>query len=298
MSTSTIGVLAALGSTASWALCGVLFKRLGERLDPVGMTVAKSLVAAAILFSVAALAFGWFAPDPRQYALLAASGIVGVAIGDSFFFAALARLSPLALAVLLLAGPDIFSGVLGILLLGEMPSWKVWSGILVIMVAMCLLMWPERGPDDAKSTVRGIVYGLLALACTALGSVIAKPALTGETGVPTLEATAIRMAAGGAVLAVFGLVSGRCRDWLRPLSDLRYAAGFVGCTALVAFGGFWLSLTAISRLEVVTAGALLSIEPVYTLPFMILFAGHRTCVREVVGMVLAVIGVVTIAICA
>lgn len=296
MSAATLGVAAALGSTASWALCGVLFKRLGERLDPIGMTVAKSLVAAALIFAVVLSTGGWTPPSVRSIILLAASGIVGVAIGDSFFFAALSRLSPLLLAILLLAGPDVLSGVLGLVCLGEFPCWQVWCGIAAIMAAMGLLMFPIDTAGGGRSTVRGIAYGVIALACTAVGSVIAKPALVGEAAVPSLEATALRMAAGGIVLCAFGAATGRCGTWFATFRDARYAICFAGVTALVAFGGFWLSLAAIKNLEIVTAGALLSLEPLFVLPMMILFGRHKTCLREVAGMVLAVVGVVAIAV--
>jgi len=295
VSDSTLGLLAALGSTASWALCGVLFKRLGERLDPVGMTVAKSLVAAALIAAVVLMSCGWVRPDASALLQLAASGIVGVAIGDSFFFAALSRLSPLLLALLLLAGPDVFSGVLGLLCLGEMPRWQVWCGIAAILAAMGLLGLPT-GTSDVRSTRRGILYGLAALACTAVGSVIAKPALVGPYAVPSLEATAIRMFAGGAVLGVCGLLTGRAAAWTATFRDVRYAAGFVGVTSVVAFGGFWLSLFAIGHLDIVTAGALMSLEPLFVLPMMIAFCGHRTNARELLGLALAVAGVVAIAV--
>ena len=125
MTNSMIGVVAALGSTASWALCGVLFKKLGERLDPVGMTAVKSLAAA--LFLAPMLFFiGGAAAGGHDMFLLAASGIIGIAIGDCFFFAALGQLSPLLLTILLLTCPNVFSGILGVLCLGEMPSVPVW----------------------------------------------------------------------------------------------------------------------------------------------------------------------------
>ena len=96
MSNSMIGIIAALGSTASWALCGVLFKKLGERLDPVGMTAVKSLAAALFLSPLLCFVGGAWAGG-RDLLLLAASGIIGIAVGDCFFFAALGQLSPLLL---------------------------------------------------------------------------------------------------------------------------------------------------------------------------------------------------------
>ena len=293
MTNSMIGVVMALGSTASWALCGVLFKKLGERLDPVGMTAVKSL--AASLFLAPLLFFiGGAAAGGREMLLLAASGIIGIAIGDCFFFAALGQLSPLLLTILLLTCPNVFTGILGVLCLGEMPSVPVWCGIALIMGATALLMFPVEQDDGGKSTIKGVLLGVVSFICSSVSTVIAKPAMIGEAGVPPFAATFYRMAAGGLVMAVFALCSGKVKVWARPFMDARYGAGFMGVTAVVAFGGFGLSMAAFKYLDVVTAGALLSLEPLFVLPFMVLFGHHKVKIRELAGMALAVAGVLLI----
>lgn len=294
MANSTLGIIVALGSTASWALCGVLFKKLGERLDPVGMTTVKSLVAA--LFLAPLLLFvGGAAAGGRDLLLLAASGIIGIAIGDCFFFAALGQLSPLLLTILLLTCPNVFSGILGVLCLGEMPSLPVWGGIAFIMAAMALLVFPVEQGEGGKSTVKGVLLGVASFICSSVSTVIAKPVMTGEAGVSPFAVTFYRMAAGGLALALFAVCAGKVKVWAQPFRDLRYGVGFIGVTAVVAFGGFGLSMAAFKYLDVVTAGALLSLEPLFVLPFMILFGHHKVKVRELAGMVLAVAGVLLIA---
>ena len=294
MTNSMIGISAALGSTASWALCGVLFKKLGERLDPVGMTTVKSLAAALflapLLFFAGGAEAGW-----RDLLLLAASGIIGIAIGDCFFFAALGQLSPLLLTILLLTCPNVFSGILGVLCLGEMPSVPAWCGIALIMAAMAFLMFPVDQGDGGKSTFKGIFLGVVAFICSSVSTVIAKPVMTGETGVSPFAVTFYRMFAGGFVLAAFALCTGKVKGWARPFQDVRYGVGFMGVTAVVAFGGFGLSMMAFKHLDVVTAGALLSLEPLFVLPFMAIFGRHKVKIRELAGMALAVAGVLLIA---
>ena len=130
--------------------------------------------------------------------------------------------------------------------------------------------------------------------CSSVSTVIAKPVMTGEAGVSPFAVTFYRMAAGGLVLALFGLFAGRVSAWAKPFADKRYGAGFLGVTAVVAFGGFGLSMAAFKYLDVVVAGALLSLEPLFVLPFMAAFGHHKVKPREIVGMALAVIGVMFI----
>ena len=49
MENSTLGIIFALASTASWGLCTIIFKKLGERLDAIGMTTVKSLLSCIFL---------------------------------------------------------------------------------------------------------------------------------------------------------------------------------------------------------------------------------------------------------
>lgn len=294
MTGSTIGIAAALGSTASWALCGVLFKKLGERLDPIGMTAVKSFAAALLLLPLV-LALGGAGAGGRDLMLLAASGIIGIAIGDCFFFAALGRLSPLLLTILLLTCPNVFTGLLGILCLGEMPSAQVWCGIGLIMAATALLVFPVDPSDGGKSTLKGVLLGVASFVCSAVSTVIAKPVMTGEAGVSPFAVTFYRMAAGGIAMTAFALCAGKVKTWAKPFGDRRYAAGFLGVTAVVAFGGFGLSMAAFKYLDVVAAGALLSLEPLFVLPFMAAFGHHKVKFREIAGMLLAVGGVLLIA---
>lgn len=294
MTASAFGVAAALGSTASWALCGVLFKKLGERLDPVGMTTVKSIVAALLLLPAVFL-IGGMGVSGKDLSLLALSGVVGIAIGDCFFFAALGELSPLLLTVLLLTCPNVFTGILGVLCLGEMPSLIVWCGIALIMAATAMLAFPLESGSGGRSTVRGILFGVVSFVCSSVSTVIAKPVMTGEAGVSPLTVTFFRMAAGGVALAAFAMCAGKAAAWAKPFRDGRYAAGFLGVTAVVAFGGFGLSMVAFKHLDVVAAGALLSLEPLFVLPFMAMFGHHKVKPRELIGMALAVGGVLLIA---
>ena len=293
LNTTIIGIATALGSTASWALCGVLFKKLGERLDPIGMTTVKSLVAALLLSPLLFLAGGATAGG-RDLMLLAASGIIGIAIGDCFFFAALGQLSPLLLTILLLTCPNVFTGILGVLCLGEMPSATVWCGIALIMAATALLVFPVDSTEGGKSTIKGVLLGVASFICSSVSTVIAKPVMTGEAGVSPFAVTFYRMAAGGLVLAAFALCTKRTGVWAKTFRDVRYSAGFIGVTGIVAFGGFGLSMAAFKYLDVVVAGALLSLEPLFVLPFMALFGHHKVKLREIAGMAMAVGGVLLI----
>jgi drug/metabolite transporter (DMT)-like permease len=78
------GALAALGSAASWAVGSFLFKALGEVLSPLAMTLSKG-VCSLVLLGIIMLLIGPESQNLGSLALLAASGLLGIALGDTFF---------------------------------------------------------------------------------------------------------------------------------------------------------------------------------------------------------------------
>src|ERR1044071_3358577 len=100
MDSNSIGILAALGSAASWALGAVLFKQVGEKLSSPAMTLVKSFISAALL-GLVLLVIGYTKVPPNALGLLVLSGVLGIAIGDTLFFAALKELTPHTLIMLL-----------------------------------------------------------------------------------------------------------------------------------------------------------------------------------------------------
>src|SRR5437016_9169401 len=100
MDSKTIGILAALGSAASWALGAVLFKKLGDQLSSPAMTLVKSFISAALL-GLALLAIGFTNLSAHALLWLVVSGVLGIALGDTLFFAALKELTPHTLIMLL-----------------------------------------------------------------------------------------------------------------------------------------------------------------------------------------------------
>src|SRR5450830_1420406 len=98
-----VGMAAALGSAASWAVGSVLFKMLGDKLQPIPLTFAKGVVG-AIMLGLALIFVGPRSIEVLPLLLLTLSGSLGIAIGDTFFFMALRNLGAHTIVVLLTLG--------------------------------------------------------------------------------------------------------------------------------------------------------------------------------------------------
>jgi drug/metabolite transporter (DMT)-like permease len=289
MGTRLLGIVAALTSAASWAAGSILFTRLGETLSSAAMTLLKELVS-LLLLGAALAVVGFEHVTGQTVLLLAFSGLLGIALGDTLFFQALQDLGPQAL-VLLLTLSQIFTVVLAVAFLGDRPAPAVWGGIALVIGGVGLVLHAKVTGEKKASGLRGIVFGLGSVACMAGSTIIAKLGLDQTSA---LQATFIRMAAGGAGALLFGMATRRLRRWVVPLRDPRLAGAFVAAVVVVTYGGFWLSLVAIKNLDVSVANTLISVEPLFVLPLAAVFLGEKITFRTLLGTLAAVGGVALI----
>ena len=287
MNLAWVGIIAALGSAASWALGSILFKRLGESLSSPAMNLAKQVVSVTLLAAAVALV-GFQGMDGRTVALLVVSGVLGIALGDTFFFEALKDLSPVALVTLATLGPA-FTAVLALIFLGDQLHWAAGGGIALVLGGVGIVLYSKIAGANHASGFRGIAFGLLSVVCMAVSTIVAKKGLD---CVSALQATFIRMLAGAAGMLTFGLVTRQLGTWVMPFRDWKLAAYFLGAVSVVTFGGFWLSLLAVKCIDVSVAATLNSTEPVFVLPLALVLLRERITWAAVLGTLITVGGVV------
>lgn len=284
-----LGIAAALGSAASWAVGAILFKRVGEAMSSSGMTLAKGAMS-VVLLGAAAAAVGFMPMDSTALGQLVLSGLIGIAIGDILFFKALQHLSPVAMLVLMVVG-YVLTTLLALIFLHEVPSPMEWAGMICIMAGVCVTLSADMSGEKQANTWRGVMFGLGSVVCMSLSMIMIKGPVE---QLPSLQATFVRMAA--ATIGVFsvGLCSGQMRGWLAPLKDGRFFAKFLLAVSVVTFGGFWLSVFAIKHLEVAVANTLNSTEPIFVIPLAYFVLKEKIKIRSVIGAVSVVAGVALI----
>jgi drug/metabolite transporter (DMT)-like permease len=261
MDITVVGVMAALGSAASWALGSILFRRLGDHLPPVALTFAKGITS-VVLLGVAVAIIGFEAIGINAWLLLILSGLLGIALGDTLFFLALNNLGAHAVVILFTLG-QVLTVILAVFWLGEQPQPLDWAGISLILGGVTIVMWTRISSEQGRTGIVGAIYGLLSVIAMAVSIIIAKEALA-TTG--SIQATFIRMAAGTIGIFVFGQATGQILSGLGTLRQPRFFGFFLLSVAVVTFGGFWLSLVAVANLDVAIANTLNATEPLFVLP--------------------------------
>lgn len=202
----------ALGCALAWAIAVMLFRRLGQ-VDPAALNLFKNVVASALLLlTMAALGIGF---DTSRSALdwlsLGASGVLGLAVADTLFFAGLRRIDASIAAVTDCAySPTVL--LLSTLWLRESIRGGLLLGGPLVVLGLLIVSWEPRG--RARSPIApaidraGVLLAVAGVSTTAVGVVIAKPALDRSH---LIEATTIRLLAGSAALFLYQLGAGRAR---------------------------------------------------------------------------------------
>ena len=277
-------------SACSWALGAILWRKLGERLSSYSMNLAKTAIGTLFL-GIVLLLIGFEPIGARSIAYLTLSGILGIAVGDTFFFLALMRLGPRRASLMGALNPVAVS-VAAAAFLGERPTPGVWAGIVVATFGVGWVLWERASAGGgAENASLGIRYGLLSVLCTAAGVLLAK---VGVVSVPAVHGAWIRLLAGSAGLALWGASRSELARWVDPFRSGALLAKVAVVVAVVVFGGFWLSLVALKHIDAAIAGTLNATGPLFILPMSIVLMKEKLSLRAVLGAGIAVGGVALI----
>ncbi len=282
-----LGAGAALAAAAAWAFGTVLWRKIGDVVSPLSMNLNKSLICLCYL-AVASLLFGFEPVDGRTSLYLAVSGVLGIALADSFFLSALILLGARNTALVGTLSP-ILTTLAAVAVLGEHPRALVWLGACLTVAGIAWVL-RERSSDSkcGRITAQGLGHASLSLAFTAAGTILAKK---GAVHAPALEGTFIRMLGGTLALLLWITIRRGLRDHLRPLRDSGLLKQMSLVVLISTFGGYWLSLAALKYTDASIVAILSSTTPLFVLPLIVLLRREKISATVVVGTVVAVAGV-------
>lgn len=290
ISMQIVGGSFAILSAALWAIAAILWMKLGKDVSALGMNLGKALVALVCL-TIGFCFVGFPTASTSAWLILGLSGIIGISIGDTTYFAALMRLGPRKLLVLTTLTP-LFASLLAILFLQERPN-RQWAAGAVLCVGGVAWVIRERlaKGEDRGSWRAGVWLGLLTVACDTAGTILSKVGMEGMDSQGPMDATFIRLSFGAIGLIVYGLVRRDLGSWLTPLKAPKLLGVLIAASIIGTFLGIWLSLAALWYTNVTVASILNSTSPLFILPLAFIFMKERITLRAVIGAIVAVVGV-------
>jgi len=262
--------LAAVAAAACWAWGGILGAAPSRHFGPFAFTRLRLSLLTLLLGGISLANGGWHSISPTNLWPALLSGLTGIFLGDTIYFSAMNVLGPRR-AGLLFATHSVFSVLLGMLFLQERLSLSAFVGSSMVFGGVMVAVAFGRRKADANAWEHpahlktGVLLGMLAAMCQAMGTFFAKPAIA--AGLEPVTASALRMgvACGAHYLLLLGGL---------PLARSRgaYSLRMLGQTAMngiVALGlGMTLIMLALQHANVATVGMLSALSPVLILPML------------------------------
>jgi drug/metabolite transporter (DMT)-like permease len=287
---AVLGELAALGTATCWSVTSLVFAEAARRVGALRVNLLRLPVALVLLSAVLVASRHPFeAVTGGRVGLLAASGVVGLVVGDLAFFASLRRLGA-RLTSLLMALAPIFAALAALALLREVPGTQALVGIALTLSGVAWVVGEPRTAENRdERSAAGVALGVTGAACQGVGLVLAKAGMAGE--VAPLTATWVRI--GIATTVIWALTAANRRfTGMGPRTAVAGAGPYILAGAFFGpFLGVWLSLTAAKLTDVGVAATIMATSPILVIPLVMLTERYRPTLRAVIGTVVAVVGV-------
>ena len=301
------GSFASIGAALCWVITALVIAAAGRRVGSAVVNVSRLILAVILLAGVHRLVFGDWWPEvtSESIAWLAASGVIGLGIGDQLLFQALVDAGSRMTTLLLTLAPPL-AAILAWPVLDEALSIMAILGMTITLGGIAWVVAEQEGDDGRHPHPRrGVLLGVGAGLAQAVGLILAKlgmaiPDADGLSMNPW-SATLVRIVfgVGMAFLLLVMLRLKKPSQSSQPQSERKFTWSVSGLILVGAiFGpvlGVWLSLIGIEKMDTAVAATLMSLSPIFILPFASWVEKERITRRAVVGAIVSVIGVAVLA---
>lgn len=293
-----MGEIAALLTALCWAFTSIFFSISGKLVGSQVVNRIRLLYASIFLILAHLIIMGSLFPMDagwKRWGVLGLSGIIGLALGDALLFQAYVLIGP-RITTLLMALAPVFGTLAAWLFLHEVLTAMELVGIVITIAGVAWVVLEGRngnGGERHPHMLTGILLGLGASVCQALGLIFSKVGLEG--GYSALSGVEIRILVAMVSVWLLAAVSRQLKPTLEKLKIKPISLAWIaGGAALGPFVGVWLSLIAVQLSPVGVATTLMSLSPVIVLPLSYFFFKEKISIRAVFGTIVAIGGVTII----
>jgi drug/metabolite transporter (DMT)-like permease len=287
-----LGELSAFLTACLWSCGAMAFASATRRAGSFQVNVTRLILAAIYLILLVLLARLDLDLSSTQILYLCISGVIGLALGDSFLFKAFQEIGA-RISMLIMSLAPAFAAFFAFIVLDESLSAAAVLGMAITLSGVSVVV-ADRGTAESQRisvTTVGVLYAALAALGQGAGLVFAKMAfLEGE--VDGFVATTVRIIASLVLLLPFAMMTKRFHSPVRMFSQDRKAFLLTALGSVLGpFLGISFSLIAIKHTKVGVAATIMALVPILMLPLVRIVYKERLTWRAILGAVTAVVGV-------
>lgn len=290
-----IGEIASLSAAILWAISSLIFVRLGrEGIHPIVMNTLKGGIALVMMLITIALLFGHFIPPQLttfDTVVLAISGLIGITIGDTFYFYALHEIGPRRTLLFSALVPPM-TAIFAFFFLGEALTPTMFLGMSVTIVGIVWVLSEKHNEQETHIFAylkMGLLFAFISIFCQSAGNILTK---FSSSEISSLGISILRI--GGALigLSLFMTWKGWWKKAVTPLQSSKTFSMVLVATILSTYLGIWLLNAGLKHTaNTGVAATLLSTSPIFILPLAAIVEKERISPRAILGSVIAVAGI-------
>ncbi|MCE0493498.1 DMT family transporter [Vibrio salinus] len=286
----------ALAAAFLWAVGSILSVEPAKYLGTFSYSRWRMGCTSITLTFIAWISGGWSTISGENIFPMMLSGFIGIFIGDTALFACFNRMGPRQ-AGLLFSCHAVFSAVIGYFLFNEtMTSKELLGAVLVFSGVVTAIFFRKKGAEHKLDALSGslwlgVILGLVAALCQALGGIIAKPVMI--TSVDPIAASALRMIAAFSAHMLLFLSRSRIARGHRSITLRVFSITFLNAFLAMVLG-MTLILYALKDGNVGMVALLSSTTPIMLLPILWFYSGQTPNRYAWAGAIVAVIGTGTL----
>lgn len=175
-----VGKILALSCALLWAVAVIFFKRAGETIRPAALNLYKTAVAAVLLLPVFWITGESLIPPHltgMDWLMLAASGVLGIALSDTLLFKCLNMLGAGLTAIVECMYSPMVMALSWLVLFNHLSFLQVAGAFLVVIAVLVATLKVKTIKIPVKNIFLGLLVGLEAMFFMALGIILMKPVL-------------------------------------------------------------------------------------------------------------------------
>lgn len=287
-----LGEVSALLTAVLWSGSALIFARASTRINPLQVNILRLCFAVAYLAGVILLFDLDLELSSTQLTNLCVSGVIGLALGDTFLFKAFKELGARLSMLVMSLAPAIAAILAAVMIDDTVTLLGVFGmGVTVAGVAIVVIQKTPAGSGAVRWDALGLLFAVLGAAGQGVGLVFAKMAFM-EHDINGFVATAVRIVASLVILIPGGVLSRRLKNPITLAQSERGAFTLVAVGAILGpFLGIAFSLISVAHTSVGVAAALMGTVPVIMLPMVRVIQKEAVSKNAIAGALMATAGV-------
>lgn len=289
-----LGALAAFGTALCWSISALFFEHATRRAGALAVNFWKVLFGIFYLAAAGLVMRGMLLPldaSPREWSLLAISGVIGFVIADYFLFNAYLLIGS-RITVVFQALTPLFTALFAFVFLGERMRAVRLAGMGVVVCGILLVVISrQRGTERAatKGSAKGYLFAILSAVFQAIGLLFSKTGLA--DGYSAIAGTQIRVLTAIVGFAIQALLLHQADEvFIAPAREPKVFRNIAIGAIFGPFLGVTFSLFALQNTDAGTASTLMALNPVLIIIPSILILKQKVRAMEIAGAFLAVCG--------